>query len=131
VILYLINAISFKDAWRNEFEERSTRDMTFHAKTERHSFTIPQSDKSLQVPAQNGASYLYLPYKNERYAMTAILPDEGGDVYTFLDTQKRAGFSSSLFAYLQQAEYENITLSFPKFESNYAEAWSMNFSVWE
>lgn len=121
VILYLINAISFKDAWRNEFEERSTRDMTFHAKTGDIRSPFLNQTSHYRYLHQNGASYLYLPYKSERYAMTAILPDEGGDVYTFLDTQKRAGFSSSLFAYLQQAEYENITLSFPKFESNYAD----------
>jgi len=122
MMLYLINAISFKDAWRSEFEIRATRTMTFHA--ERGDIQTPflNQQSHFRYLHQNRASYLYLPYKNERYTMVTILPDKECGVYSFLETQKQTSFSASLFKCLDHAGYEYIDLSLPKFESRYSDS---------
>ncbi len=122
MLLYLINAISFKDAWRSEFETRSTRPMTFH--TRKGDVTTPflNQQSHFRYIRKNGASYLFLPYKNERYTMVAILSDEKGDIYSFLNEQKQTNFSTSLFTLHEDAGYENIDLSLPAFESRYTDS---------
>lgn len=122
MILYVINAISFKDAWRNEFEERATRPLTFHTTQGDVSSLFLNQEGHFPYLHQNGASYLFLPYKNERYILTAILVDEEKDLQSFLSQQKHEGFSSSLFAAFEEAQYTNIDLSFPKFESRYSDS---------
>lgn len=122
MLLYLINAISFKDAWRSEFEPRATRTMTFHAQSGDIQIPFLSQQSHFAYLHQNRASYLYLPYKNERYTMVAILPDQGYGVYSFLEMQKQAHFSASLFEGFANAEYEFIDLSLPKFESRYADS---------
>lgn len=122
MVLYLINAISFKDDWRTPFEARATAKRTFNTRSGEVLAPFLNQTGYFPYARTEGASLLTLPYQNERYAMLLILPDEGKDISLYLDAWKENDFSAFLLDQAKQSETARIRLSLPKFESTYKDS---------
>ena len=76
--MVLANAIYFQAAWSNTFDERATRDRTFHLLngSER---PVPMMRQQANFLYANGDGYqaVELPYRGGEVAITILLPDSG------------------------------------------------------
>lgn len=112
----LINAIYFNGEWSEPFRERSNYDTDFtnHDGTT-SKVTLMRRDDDMDVYLGEEARSLSLPYGNRAYVMTIILPEKGVDVDDVVakldaDTWRKYRYGGR--------NYE-VTLSFPKFETEY------------
>lgn len=82
-VMYLINAIYFKATWTSQFDEDNTKNEPFYL----------ANDQSVEVPTMSGEVKYYssiytelgaeifeLPYGNENYGFTIIMPREPSDI---------------------------------------------------
>ncbi|MFA6731870.1 MAG: serine proteinase inhibitor [Spirochaetia bacterium] len=128
MVLYLINAISFKDDWKSPFEATATAKRTFHAKSGDVRAPFLNQTGFFPYASIDGASLLTLPYQNERYTMVLLLPDEETDITTYLEGWNDSRFSSFLLDQAKQSKHTRVRLSLPKFESTYKDSLVDNLS---
>lgn len=82
-VMFLINAIYFKANWTTQFDPSATKDLPFHL----------SSGQAVDVPTMVGevkhwssydntlkAQVIEIPYGNENYAFTIIMPDDVSDI---------------------------------------------------
>ena len=82
---YLLNAVYFKGVWTLKFDKEETKDEVFNGKE-----TVPMMHMRNYLPYSETDDYqaLALPYGNEAYRMTVLLPREDksiGDILAKLD----------------------------------------------
>ncbi len=77
-VMYLINALYFKGAWKKTFDEENTADRYF-TKADGSRFKTPMMYKSDTVcwASDETITAIELPYGNEAFNMTILLPQEG------------------------------------------------------
>ena len=80
---YLLNAVYFKGVWTLKFDKNETKDEVFNGKG-----TVPMMHKKDYFPYTENDDYqaLVLPYGNEAYRMTVLLPREGKSIDNVLAT---------------------------------------------
>jgi serpin B len=99
-VMFLLNAIYFKGAWRDKFDPAATRDAPFHPST-----GADQSAKLMyrQATMSYGETGTYqavdLAYGDSAFTMTVLLPKAGSDV-------------EQVAASLTQASWQALTTSF-------------------
>lgn len=82
-VMFLINAIYFKATWTNPFDADETKDLPF----------LLANNQSVDVPTMKGevkhwmsydndlqAQIIEIPYGNENYAFTIIMPDDASQI---------------------------------------------------
>ena len=114
-LMALINAVSFDGKWLEPYKEKNVKDGEFHV----------TSDKSVTIPFMYGNVSSYLSddkaqgfikeYIGRKYAFAALLPEEGIDVYEYLNSLS----GEHLRDILLNAEECLVSTSIPKFESDY------------
>ena len=74
---YLLNAVYFKGVWTLKFDKDETKDEVFNGKE-----TVPMMHMKNELPYTENDDYqaLALPYGNESYRMTVLLPREGKSI---------------------------------------------------
>jgi serpin B len=111
-VAYLINAVYFKGAWRNEFDPDDTRDGAFHNGDGTVS-TVPMMRLSATLPQYRNDSYtaIDLPYGDSLFSMTILLPTAGGvnDLATNLDSSELRDLDEGL-------QPSRAELELPRFE---------------
>lgn len=115
-ILVLINAVYFKGAWFDQFNENVTEKADFYL----HDGTIQKVDMMFK---RDDYSYLEtkefqavkLPYKDPRFEMVIFLPSEGTDLNDFL-IDKDADWWSNRMSQFREREGN---LYFPRFKVEY------------
>lgn len=86
VVMYLINAVYFKGAWRDAFERSATRDEPFAApRGPRTVKMMHQTADTAGYYQEPGVTVLELPYGNGAFAMTIAVPDRGASVEALVD----------------------------------------------
>ena len=80
---YLLNAVYFKGVWTLKFDKDETKDEVFNGKE-----TVPMMHMTNYLPYTENDDYqaLALPYGNEAYRMTVLLPREGKSIDNVLAT---------------------------------------------
>ncbi|MBP7213554.1 MAG: serpin family protein, partial [Anaerolineaceae bacterium] len=115
--LVIANAIYFKAAWSNQFEEANTENLPFHLLDgSEKEVEMMQNDFTGMATSNDSYQAVTLPYEGGNYAMTVIMPF--GD---FNDFEQNLGDDlDDIFEAI--AGNASIQLSFPKFttESSYA-----------
>lgn len=109
--LVLTNAIYFKAAWQNQFEESSTQPGPFHL-PDGSQVEVPmmQQEKTYNYAQAEGFQAVELPYEGGQLAMLVLLPDEG----SLQDFEQKLS-SEQIQSLANQMQYTNLALSLPKF----------------
>lgn len=113
VVSYLLNAIYFKGAWAEKFDKANTKDEAF----------INENNQEVQVPMMHqehefnytedeDCQALCLPYGNNAYRMTILLPKEGRTVYSL--AQKLTTQTWQRYQWMGTAI---VDVKLPRFES--------------
>ncbi len=116
--LVLANAIYFYGPWRDTFEPSDTADDVFHL-LDGGTVTVPFmfQQQSFPYAAGDGWQAIELPYEQEGFAMTILLPDEG----TF-EAYDDGLDAASLNDAIGQLAWADVELYLPKFRFDYAES---------
>ena len=112
-VSYLLNAIYFKGAWAEKFDKANTKDEAF----------INENNQEVQVPMMHqehefnytedeDCQALCLPYGNNAYRMTILLPKEGRTVYSL--AQKLTTQTWQRYQWMGTAI---VDVKLPRFES--------------
>lgn len=120
-MMFLINAIYFKGDWTHQFDKKKTRDADFRLTD---GSTIPvkmmtQKNK-FRYYQSSDFSIIDLPYGDEHFSMTIILPPEGQSIHDFTDSMTGEMWRN-LLNQLPETKYE-IDIYLPRFELEYEES---------
>lgn len=85
-VMFLINAIYFKGAWKNSFDKSKTVNAPFYA-LDGSTAEVPLMTQSEGTRTFFGSDYAAfdLPYGNTAFSMTVVLPDKGVDINAFTE----------------------------------------------
>ncbi len=120
VVMYLINAVYFKGAWREAFERAQTRDAPFGAVGGRR-LTVPTMHQTADDAGYfrtPGVTVLELPYGNAAYAMTIALPDSGGSAEALVDSLTPERWSRWTAGLREQS----VEIALPRFRLEWEDA---------
>lgn len=114
MVMYLINAVYFKGAWRQGFDPKRTGDGPFFTHTGAQVTAKLMGRKGGYRAALVDASItvLEIPYGGDAYAMTVILPPQTTPINTFLLSLNIPEFRRLLASPVEESTYDLI---FPKF----------------
>ena len=79
-ISYLLNAIYFKGAWAEKFDKTTTKDETFKGYSAEKKVPMMRQEHEFGYTETDDCQVLCLPYGNNAYRMTILLPKEGKTV---------------------------------------------------
>lgn len=74
-ILFLINALYFKGDWKHQFDKKNTYKTTFSGVSGNKETDMMQMTEQLKYAATNAYQAVELPYGDDKYVMTVILPN--------------------------------------------------------
>ena len=85
-VMFLINAIYFKGAWKNSFDKSKTVTAPFYA-LDGSAADVPLMTQSEGTRTFFGEDYAAfdLPYGNTAFSMTVVLPNKGVDINAFTE----------------------------------------------
>lgn len=117
--MFLLNALYFLGDWEFPFPEESSFDAPFNFVDNRKpTVRMMNQDWSLSHYIGNDLSAVDLPFKNNKYTMTFILPD--ADVNSFLADHDFESLKSRYQELVDtQLSESRLKLSLPKFEIKY------------
>lgn len=75
-VLFLINALYFKGNWKHQFDKKSTYKTTFDGLSGKGETDMMQMTEKLKYAATDSYQAVELPYGDDKYVMTVILPNE-------------------------------------------------------
>jgi len=118
MLMVLVNAVSFKAQWVNQFSTRNTRPLPFTGLDGKPT-EVPMmaGGASVRYHKSNTSETVFLPYTAGGYGMAIVLPAKGTDFNRFVD-----GFDAGVFRQISEAAtYERGTYTIPK--------WTAEFSI--
>ncbi len=85
-VSYLLNAIYFKGAWSEKFDKGNTKNELFHGYNGDTQVPMMHQEHEFNYTETDDCQALRLPYGNNAYSMTILLPKEGKTVSDVLPT---------------------------------------------
>ena len=112
-VSYLLNAIYFKGAWATKFDKANTRNEEFKGVTTRK---VPMMHLEDEFPYAEDelCQALLLPYGNNAYAMTILLPHEGKTINDVLQGLTKEPYQEE-YRLFDRAQ---VDVKLPSFETN-------------
>ncbi len=113
-VLFLINALYFIADWDNGFDIKLTGEQNFTL-SNGTSVQVPtmQSDGQRKAFVTDDYSALIMPFKDDHYSMSFILPKDGSTINDLLANKSILDLSTEIKLEAQEARY---LISLPKFE---------------
>tara|TARA_R110001583_G_scaffold153027_5_gene304812 strand:+ start:351 stop:1577 length:1227 start_codon:yes stop_codon:yes gene_type:complete len=115
-VLYAINALYFKSDWKYRFKPEDTKKLPFQL----DNGTVKQVDmmtmeQDLKYFSNTVFSSVALPYKNDKYTMTIMLPNtdkQVNDIVAIMNIENWTNWQNNYFD-------KNIKITLPKFTFSY------------
>ena len=86
-VSYLLNTIYFKGAWAEKFDKNNTKDETFKTESgEKKKVPMMHQEHEFNYTETEDCQALCLPYGNNAYRMTILLPKEGKSISDVANT---------------------------------------------
>lgn len=114
-IMYLINALYFKGVWKYQFKKNETQKMPFVNDSQTKSVDMMRLNKSVPYYENEILSAIKLPYKNDKFSMTILLPKENKkiqDIYSDLTQENWKNWNTDFAA-------KEVVVFLPKFKFSY------------
>ncbi len=119
-VMFLLNALYFKGAWRDRFDAARTQAQPFTASDGRSaSVPLMQRTGAMGYARLDGYQAVDLPYGNGAFSMTVLLPDAGRSADALSASLDGAGWTR-LVAALREGQ---VQLSLPRFTFSYSDQW--------
>ena len=114
VVMYLINAVYFKGMWKQPFNVKATKETNFtnYLNTQQKVNMMYQKD-TFSYFANEKAQYLDMPYGNNAFSMTVILPTQISSINEVLETLDAESWNLTL----NKMESEEVMVYLPRFKS--------------
>ena len=109
-VMYLVNALLFDAKWEEPYEKDDVRDWTFHNADGTESAVKMLCSEESGYLTGEGFTGFAKRYKGNRYAFVGLLPDEGSDVSTLLDS-----LNGETWRTMWQNRGGSVTVKFPEF----------------
>jgi len=116
MLMVLVNAISFKAEWAEQFSPRSTRPLPFTG-LDGKTADVPMMSRGggMRYLERPDSQTIFLPYKAGGYQMAVVLPAKGTDFPKFV-----AGFDAAKFREIEgAADFERGSVTLPKWKSEF------------
>jgi serpin B len=114
--MFLINAIYFKGDWTYQFDKTKTFNAPFYTPTGQSTANLMFSkDVKMNLYANNEVQLVDIPYGNEQFNLTVIIPHEASNLKDVISHLNTEDFSS----WLDQATEETLALELPKFKMDW------------
>ena len=116
-VLFLINAIYFKSDWKYTFKEEDTKELPFYGENTTKNVETMYLNADLDFYENEDLLAIKLPYKNDKYAMTILLPKEGKntqDISNLLNTTNWENWNTNFSKKTIQLEMPKFTFSYEK-----------------
>jgi serine protease inhibitor len=119
-VMFLLNALYFKGAWREKFDAKETAPAPF-TNADGSRATVPLMPRQGSIRWARGAGYsaVDLPYGNGAFSMTVILPDSGGSADALAASLDAAAWGA-LVGSLRET---TVQLWLPRFTLKYEDEW--------
>jgi serpin B len=111
-VSYLLNAIYFKGAWAEKFDKNNTSDETFYGYNGETQVPMMHQEHEFGYTETDGFQVLRLPYGNNAYSMTILLPKEGKTISNVLAT-----LTADTWQQYQRMGSATVDVKLPRFES--------------
>ena len=111
-VSYLLNAIYFKGAWAEKFDKTNTKEEIFQNETYQKRVPMMHQEHEFNYMEDEDCQALCLPYGNNAYRMTILLPKEGRTVYSL--AQK---LTTKTWQRYQSMGTAIVDVKLPRFES--------------
>ena len=111
-IMFLINAIYFKGSWRTKFDPARTIDAPFHAIDGDQPAKLMFRDGTMRYLQTGDFQAVDLPYGNDAYAMTVVLPNEGRSIDAVASSLQSASWTQ----WMTQFRDAEVDLHLPRFK---------------
>ncbi len=111
-VMELVNALTFEADWEEPYKyEHQLRDGEFTtSKGEKRAVKLMRSEEAAYLEAANAEGFIK-PYKGGRFAFAALLPNEGVNIYDFIENLNGEG----LLSVIKGARDRRVIASLPKF----------------
>ena len=115
-VLYAINALYFKSDWEFNFDVKDTKSLPFKL-TDGSSKNVDMMsmEQDLKYYSNNVFSSVQLPYKNDKYTMTLMLPNTNkteDDIIAMMNNENWTTWKNNYNS-------QNIKITMPKFTFSY------------
>lgn len=117
-VSYLLNAIYFKGAWQNKFDEKNTKEEVFdHAGYTKELTTLPMMRQMEEFAYAEDDDYqaIRLPYGNGAYSMTVLLPKLTGS--KIVNTVPQVPTAAQFGQLCRNMRSTMVYLKLPRFET--------------
>ena len=117
-MMFLINAMYFKGNWTLPFDEDDTHDAKFRL-TDGSTVNVKMmaQESEYRYFQSNDFSIIDIPYGEEYYSMTVVLPPEGVSIYEFIASMNSSSWGAWLAALPDEGG--EIKLYLPRFTLEY------------
>ncbi len=117
LVMFLINAVYFKASWRDRFDPAGTRAAPFHAAAGTSSVQMMhRSGPGEYFATADGVRGVELPYARGAYVMDIVLPPEGTDLRSLVQSLDTAQWHRWL---ARLGGVSQLELSMPRFRLAY------------
>ncbi len=114
-VMFLVNAISFIADWQNEYESNDVFDSTFTLEDGTEQEIELMYSEEYQYLENKNAKGIIKPYKDNKYAFVALLPNEKLSMKEYLDKLS----AEEIHTMIKNAKSEDVETYIPKFKSEY------------
>ena len=118
-VMYLINAVDFDAKWLTPYERGDIETGVFRSYNgEVSDVTMLHSEESRYFIDENSVGFAK-PYQDSKYYFMAMLPDEGVDIYDYIDSlngEKWANLWASADPTSADYEYREVHARIPEFK---------------
>ena len=111
-VSYLLNALYFKGAWAEKFDKGNTKNELFHGYNGDTQVPMMHQEHEFSYRESDDCQALCLPYGNNAYSMTILLPKEGKTVSDVLST-----LTAETWLQYQWMGNAIVDVRLPRFES--------------
>lgn len=115
-VTYLLNALYFKGIWYRQFDKKRTQQESF-TQADGKKLTVKMMHQKERFFAAENDNYqtVVLPYGNGSYEMVVLLPREGKDLSSLLQTMDAKKWKDNL----KKTYSSEVDLKLPRFTSAY------------
>ncbi|WP_304153717.1 serpin family protein [Hoylesella buccalis] len=115
-VTYLLNALYFKGLWYHKFDKKRTQQESF-TQADGKKLTVKMMHQKERFFAAENDNYqtVVLPYGNGSYEMVVLLPREGKDLSSLLQTMDAKKWKDNL----KSTHSSEVDLKLPRFTSAY------------